>query len=141
MGALTIPRMLSLLWLATATGANAPEGAGAHALGAFLLRGSPGPSFFAVGSTLFSYLLLRGRMIPAALAWLGLIASVLLTVMSPLQLAGLLGGPATWTAWVDWLAWLPMLVFEVTLALWLLIKGVALPRRDGESRSVAATPE
>ena len=28
-------------------------------------------TFFAVGSTLFSYLLLRGRMIPILLAWLG----------------------------------------------------------------------
>jgi hypothetical protein len=82
--------------------------------------------FFAVGSMLFSWLLLRGRLIPVALAWLGVLASVLLVVILPLQLAGLLGGPTSWSASVTWLVWLPMLVFEVTLALWLLIKGVAM---------------
>ena len=83
--------------------------------------------YFAVGSTLFSWLLLRGRMIPVALAWLGVVASVLLVVILPLQLAGLFGGPMSWSASVTWLVWLPMLVFEVALALWLLIKGVAMP--------------
>jgi hypothetical protein len=83
--------------------------------------------FFAVGSTLFCWLLLRGRLIPMALAWLGVLASVLLVVVLPLQLAGLFGGPTSWSASVTWLVWLPMLVFEVTLALWLLIKGVAMP--------------
>jgi len=83
--------------------------------------------FFAVGSTLFSWLLLRGRLIPVALAWLGVLASVLLVVILPLQLAGLFGGPTSWSTSVTWLVWLPMLVFELTLALWLLIKGVAVP--------------
>jgi hypothetical protein len=64
---------------------------------------------------------LRGRMIPIPLAWLGVVASVLLVVGLPLQLAGFLGGPVTS------LLWLPMAVFEVPLALWLLIKGVATP--------------
>jgi hypothetical protein len=91
--------------------------------------------FFAVGSTLFSWLLLRGRMIPAALAWLGVLASVLLVVILPLQLAGLFGGAMSWSASVTWLVWLPMLVFEVVLALWLLIKGVAVPA----ARSVASS--
>ena len=83
--------------------------------------------FFAVSSTLFSWLLLRGRMIPGALAWLGVLASILLVVILPLQRAGLFGGPMTWSASVTWLVWLPALVFEVALALWLLIKGVAMP--------------
>jgi len=124
------PGTLALLWLATATGANAPDTGGAHALGAFLLKmgaWSPAATFFAVGSTLFSWLLLRGRMIPVALAWLGVLASVLLVAILPLQLAGLFGGPATWGSSVTWLMWLPMLVFEVVLALWLIIKGVAMP--------------
>jgi hypothetical protein len=30
---------------------------------------------------------------------------------------------------VFWVMWLPMLVFEVALALWLLVKGVAVPAR------------
>lgn len=94
-----------------------------QALGAFLLRGNVAltATFFAVGSVLFSYLLLRGRMIPIPLAWLGVVASVLLVVGLPLQLAGFLRGPVTS------LMWLPMLLFEVPLAFWLLIKGIAVP--------------
>jgi Domain of unknown function (DUF4386) len=79
-------------------------------------------TFFAVGSALFSYLLSRGRMIPIPLAWLGVIASVLLVVCLPLQLAGFLRGP------IASFMWLPMLAVEVPLALWLLIKGVASRR-------------
>jgi hypothetical protein len=60
-------------------------------------------------------------MIPVPLAWLGVVASVLLLVALPLQLAGFLRGPLTS------FVWLPMLAFEVPLALWLLIKGVAAP--------------
>jgi len=83
--------------------------------------------FFAVGSLLFCLLLLRGRIIPIGLAWLGVIASVLLVVILPLQLAGLFGGSMSWSASFTWLVWLPMLVFEVALALWLLTKGVVMP--------------
>ena len=86
-----------------------------------------GAIFFAVGSTLFSWLLLRGRMIPVALAWLGVVASVLLVVILPLQRAGLFGGAVNWFSSVTWLLWFPMLVFEVTLAVWLIVKGVAAP--------------
>jgi len=75
-------------------------------------------TFFAVGSTCFAVLLLRGRNIPTSLAWIGVVASVLLVVCLPLQLGGLLKGPVTL------IVWLPMLVFEVTLALWFLAKGV-----------------
>ncbi len=85
--------------------------------------------FFAVGSSLFSWLLLRGRMIPTALAWLGVVASVLLVAVLPIQRVGLLGGAAGWSSSITWLIWLPMLVFEVALALWLLTKGVAAPVR------------
>ena len=121
-GAVGILSTLGLLWLATAAGASAPDTAAAHALGAFLLRGNVAltATFFAVGSTLFSCLLLRGRMIPIPLAWLGVVASVLLVVGLPLRLAGFQ---------VTSLIWLPMLAFEVPLALWLLIKGVAMPAR------------
>lgn len=84
-------------------------------------------NFFAVGSTLFCWLLLRGRMIPVSLAWLGLLASVLLVVVLPLQMAGLFGGATNWSSSADWLPWVPMLVFEVVFALWLLFKGVAMP--------------
>jgi hypothetical protein len=121
-GAISIPATLGLLWLATATGADAPDHAAAQVLAAFLLKDSPiiAATFFAVGSTLFCYLLLRGRMVPVALAWLGVLASVLLVALLPAQLAGFVTGPV-----LDFM-WLPMLAFEVMLALWLIIKGVAI---------------
>ena len=117
------PETQRLLWLATATGADAPDPGAAHALGAYLLTGDIAvtSTFFAVGSTLFFYLFLRGRMIPVALAWLGVLASVLLVVGLPLQIAGVLRGSVTQ------LMYLPMLAFEIPLGLWLLIKGVAAP--------------
>jgi hypothetical protein len=121
-----VARTLGLLWLATTTGANAPDTAAAHALGAFLLgmdKWSPTAILFSVGSSLFSWLLLRGRMIPVALARLGVFASVLLVVILPLQLVGWAGSPITT------LMWLPALVFELGLALWLLVRGVAQPAR------------
>ena len=122
MGAISIPLKLGLLWLATA-GAGAPDIATVNVLGAFLLMPVPsipiGTIFFAVGSTLFSYLLLRGRMVPVPLAWFGVLAPALLVVVLPLQLAGFLQVP--------WYMWIPMAVFQVALALWLLIKGVVAP--------------
>jgi uncharacterized MAPEG superfamily protein len=124
-GASVLP-MLGLLWLGTAGGAGAPDAAAAPALAAYLLgvgklEATVTATFFAVGSTVFCYLLLRGRMIPVPLAWLGVAASVLLVVALPLQLGGVLRGP------LFEIVWLPMLVFEVTLALWLIVKGVATP--------------
>ena len=94
-----------------------------------VVEGIPGDGaiYFAVGSAIFSWLLLRGRMIPVALARLGVVASVLLVVIISLQHAGLFGGKASWSGGVTWLTWLPMLVFEMTLAVWLLVKGVAAP--------------
>jgi hypothetical protein len=118
---------LGLLWLATLTGPAAPDAASSQTLGSFLFKvegwnTTISAIFFAVGSTAFSYLLLRGRMVPVALAWVGVVASALLVVGLPLQLAGYLDGTITN------LMWLPMLLFEVPLAFWLIIKGVA-PRR------------
>ena len=120
-----------LLWLATATGPNAPDAAAANAIGAFLLKvgtwqvnGSA--TLFAAGSTVFAYLLLRGRMVPAPLAWLGVIGSAIVLIGLPLELVGLLGAP------FNQLMWIPIALFEITLAVWLLVKGVA-PLR---SRSV-----
>lgn len=77
-----------------------------------------GATLFAIGSTFFCWLLLRGHMLPRALAWIGVVASVILVVGLPLQLGGLLGAPLTM------LMWMPMLAFEVPGGLWLLVKGV-----------------
>ena len=89
-----------------------------------------GEIYFAVGSTVFCWLLLRGRMIPVALAWLGVIASLLLVLLLPMQIAGFFGGPRNWSSAVTWAVWLPLLVFELTFAVWLITKGVAMPARQ-----------
>src|SRR5712691_7419470 len=127
LGLNNIPSYLGLLWLAKAgVGTGVPDIPTTNALRAFLLM--PGPSvplgaiFFAVGSLIFSYLLLRGRMVPVSIAWMGVFASGLLVVGLPLQLAGFNTGPLT-----GYYQWLPALVFQIVLALWLLIKGVATP--------------
>ena len=85
-------------------------------------------AFFAVGSLFFSILLLRGRVIPIGLAWLGVIASALLTALLPMQLGGLFGGTMSWSGTVTWIVWMPMLFFEVGLALWFIAKGVNAPK-------------
>jgi hypothetical protein len=124
-GGLSIPGILTVFSLATSTGADAPATAAAHTLAGYLLRNDVAlpATFFAVGSTLFSWLLLRGRMIPSPLAWLGVVASVLLVVCLPLSFAGFLHGP------IVTLMWLPMLAFEVPLGVWLLTRGTAAPTR------------
>ena len=119
-GGVSISGSPALLALAKSQPIDATAGAAAQTLAAYLLRDDVALSatFFAVGSTLFCYLLLRGRMIPSSLAWLGVVASVILVVGLPLRLAGLLGGT------VASLMWLPMLAFEVPVAVWFLTKGV-----------------
>lgn len=123
-----VPVTLGLIWLATSTDANATDTAASHAVGALLLKLGGWKSlisatFFAVGSALFSWLMLRGKMIPVPLAWLGVFASVLLVICLPLQLTGFLSGRFTS------LMWIPMALFEIPLAFWLMIKGVAVPAR------------
>lgn len=114
---------LQLLGVATAsTTASGTDAATAQTFGALLLdRGGSTATIaatcFVLGSTIFSYLFLRARSIPAPLAWLGLLASVLLLVALPLGVVGVN---------VSFLTWLPMLAFELTFALWLIIKGVAV---------------
>lgn len=126
-GSAAIPGYWGLVWLANGgAAAGAMDITTTTALRTFLLMPGPnvpvGAVFFAVGSTIFSYLLLRGRMVPVALAWLGVLASALLAVTLPLQLAGFSTGPLT-----GYYQWLPALVFQLLLAPWLLIKGVATP--------------
>jgi hypothetical protein len=116
-----VSKTLGLLWLATPTDATALDAGAASALAAYFLKMessfTASAAFFAVGSTLFCWLLLRGHMIPLALVSFGVLASLLPLVCFPLQLAGLLSGL------VASFMWYPILLFEVALALWLIIKG------------------
>lgn len=115
---------LALLWIATVSGPDTTVAGATRVLGGYLLRDDSAiPAlFFAVGSALFAWLLLRGRMIPVTIAWLGVAASVLLVVGLPAQLTGF-ASPRVMS-----LMWLPMLAFEISLGLWLLIKGIRPPQ-------------
>jgi len=83
--------------------------------------------FFAVGSTSFAWVMLRGRIIPAGLAWLGVVTSALMVVALPLQLAGVVRGR------VLEITSLPIVFFELPLGVWLIAKGVPAPSRDREA--------
>ena len=81
-----------------------------------------GSVFFGLGSTVFAYLWFRSRYIHQALAAWGLLSSlvvalVTLVIMVFPKLAVL----------VTPMYFAPIFVFEVTLGLWLLIKGIQVP--------------
>jgi hypothetical protein len=123
-GAITLRESVALLKLAALPASDAVL---ANA-GVLFMPDAPmgiGATFFAVGSTIFSYLLLRGRMVPNPIAWLGVVSSALLVVLLPLQFVGAVSGIVTSFL----VMWLPALMFELTIAGWLLVKGAAPPRR------------
>ncbi len=110
---------LAVLWLAT----DAAQVQGTTTLAELLIQiqgwnVTITATFFALGSTAFSWLLLRGRLIPVPLAWVGVVASILLVIGLPLRLVDAIGGTMTQVMW------LPMAVFEIPLGFWLLIRGV-----------------
>jgi hypothetical protein len=124
-GAIGVIGSSKLVWLATATGPKVPDAETVRIVAASLLTEQGvgvTATFFAIGSTLFAWLLLRGRMIPALLAWLGVVGSGLLVVVLPLQFAGVIGGGSSFG-----LIWLPVALFELTLGPWLIFKGVSTP--------------
>jgi Domain of unknown function (DUF4386) len=129
-GVSSMELMAERLWLATT--ANRPDPATTEVLGTYLFKLPESASVpaicFAVGSTIFAYLMLRGRIVPVALAWLGLLASILAMVVLPLEMVGLVGSP------ISEAKWLPLLVFEVWLALRLIIKGAAMPSPRAAAR-------
>src|SRR5438093_7398170 len=101
----TVPTRALLSVATAAVGATGPDAAAANALGSVLLqvRGLTtlvSAMVFAIGSTLFSYLFLRARTIPLSLAWLGVIASALLVVGLPLQMAVFIEGLVTALIWI-----------------------------------------
>jgi hypothetical protein len=120
-------QLLAIAAMATGSTVATPDAGAAQAYGRLMLNqggwtGNIGAICFVMASTLYSYLFLRARSIPVVLAWLGLLASVLLLLALPLGLVGLID--------VSFFIWMPMLVFEVAFALWLIIKGVKPPNRQ-----------
>ena len=78
--------------------------------------------FLGLGSTIFSYLWLKSGYIPRAIAWLGILASLLMTVFGLTAMVL----PALGTA-VGLTYMTPMFFYEVGLGIWLLVKGLKGP--------------
>ena len=121
-GGLTILCKLALLFLAASAAGQA-----AYPLASLLFKLDGyvtlvSASFFAFGSTFFTYLLLRGRIVPLPLAALGVIGSIMIAFGIPAQTAGYVSRSVT-----D-LMFIPVAGFEIIVALWLIFKGAALPR-------------
>ena len=120
--AVSIRMNLGLLWLVgSRLGMDAQT---TNAVAATLLMPAPplGGVFYAVGSMIFAALMLRGRMIPVPIAWLGVASSALLVIGVPLQLAG-------WaSARVVLALWVLALVYSLAIGFWLIVKGVNPPR-------------
>lgn len=85
-----------------------------------VLEAGPGVGeiYFAVGSAIFCWLLLKGRLIPAGLSWLGLLSSGGLVVQLLLQQAA--GTSTDWSSPLTWAFWIPLLAFELTFGAVLL---------------------
>ncbi len=121
LGFLPIVSKLELMNLATAPGPQCANNPGCIAVAHEILkRPDAGVSefCFVVGGFLFAYLLLAGRLIPRWLAWIGVVTIGVQMICVPLEIAGILGASV-----VSWL-WLPILLYEVPLGLWLILKGV-----------------
>jgi hypothetical protein len=80
--------------------------------------------FFSAGSTIFFYLFLKSTYIPKVLSVLGLVGSVLFAIVS--------FGCLIWPEHAAMLqpGWIPMAVAEISVGLWLLVKGVNVQPRD-----------
>jgi hypothetical protein len=93
--------------------------------------GNLGAIFFASGSTVYCYLLLKARSIPVPLSTIGIVGSVLVLLGVPIQTALSHG---TFTG-VSAIIWVPIAVFEISAGVWLLMKGARVtpaqrPERD-----------
>jgi hypothetical protein len=85
-----------------------------------------GEIYFAVGSTIFCWLLLKGRTIPAWLSLLGLFSSGGLVVQLLVQQTA--GTSTNWSSPMTWVIWFPLLIFELTFAAVLLANRLTPPR-------------
>jgi hypothetical protein len=75
--------------------------------------------FFGLGSTVFAYLWFKSRYIPRALAALGIFASLLTAIVT----LAIMVFPGLATVVVP-AYFAPIFIFEVTLGVWLLVKGI-----------------
>jgi hypothetical protein len=85
-----------------------------------------GDIYFAVASTIFCWLLLKGRIIPIWLSLLGLFSSGGLVVQLLVQQAA--GASTNWSSPMTWVIWFQLLIFELTFAAVLLANRLTPPR-------------
>jgi len=78
--------------------------------------------FLGLGSAVFSYVWLKSGYIPRAIALLGIVASLLLTVMTLITMVF----PRVYAV-LGMSYMMPMFLYEVGLGLWLLVKGLRTP--------------
>ena len=81
--------------------------------------------FFALGGTLFYYLLYQSKYVPHWLAIFGLIAAPLALIGTVIELLGYS---------VPLIVFIPNLPFELTIGFWLLIKGASVPNTGNETQ-------
>jgi uncharacterized protein DUF4386 len=119
-GGTGIAATLALLTIVTAPGSTPADAPALQTLASFIFADTVfvAATFFAVGSTIFSWLLLRGTMVPTWLAWVGVVGSALAAVAMPLQALGVLSDS------IAQLTWAPVGIFEIVVSIWFLIKGV-----------------
>ena len=91
---------------------------------------SVGFVFLGLGSAVFSYVWLKSGYIPRALAWLGIVASLLLSGMSLITIVF----PGVYAV-LGMTYMVPMFFYEVGLGLWLLIKGLRTPHIESTELS------
>jgi hypothetical protein len=77
--------------------------------------------FLGLGSTVFAWLWLKSRYIPKALAVLGIVSSLLLSVVT----LTIMVFPRLEVLGLSYM--MPLGLYEVTLGFWLLIKGIRVP--------------
>lgn len=82
-----------------------------------------GPNFMlAVNTFLYSYVFFKTGLVPKPLATLGLIASGLIMLAAWLEMFAVIDQLSTWGVSLA----LPIAVYEMTLAVWLIVKGFRL---------------
>lgn len=79
---------------------------------------------FAIPALMFYYLLYKSKLIPRWLSVWGVIASILLIIVNLLELMGIIPGLE--------ILYLPIVLNEVVLAIWLMVKGFNIPVIKGE---------
>jgi len=141
-----IVAVLSLLTLSQAFVAAAASDAAAYQVAGNLLRAvykwtsMLGPLFFlGVNTLMYSYLLYKSKLVPRLLAVLGLSGATLVLGYALLVMSGV---AVQGTAPLVVLA-LPIAVYEMILAVWLIVKGFsssAIASQDTTTRKLVAEP-